>query len=44
MQYVFDEAVEQGYVNKQHLPHLRLKGYAARANGVKPRAAFSIIG
>ena len=42
MQYVFDEAVEQGYMNKQHVPLLRLKGYTARLNGIRPRAAFSI--
>ena len=42
MQYIFDEAVDQGYINNQHVPVLRLKGYTARPNGLKPRAAFSI--
>lgn len=42
MGYVFAEAVDNGYMNKHHIPQLKLKGYAAKSNGDLPRASFTL--
>lgn len=42
LNYVFAEAVAQGYMSKFQIPITKLKGYAAKRNGELPRAGFTM--